>query len=411
MKKLNIALVLLLCCGALAKGQSWKLVTNLPAEPFLELYSNGDKLYAASANRVYHSIDAGLTWAASAPVQNEEDEITDLLVTDRVIYAATLIHGCYISTDHGESWKQHNTGLNGLGAHNLSGLGIRGDKIYVSTIGAGVFEKPLSPAFATWQAFNNNIPWGSIQSLHVDGDQLLAGAGANATLSRNTIGNAQWSETAFDQFNGEINLFLDAMRDGAVLLGAGTQGLYRSTDGGSKWVHFNPRVGLIERARFSKWQEQALVLLTKPSGSFLRSSKNQGESWEAFQPALPIKNLGFDLLEYQGKLFYAASDGLWVLSTTVSTRNPGIEGFELGQNYPNPSAEPYTQVPFRLGRAGHVLIKVFDLLGRAISSTDLGKLPAGKHSTAIDISTLSKGGYLYALVVDGKMLSKMMIVE
>jgi len=411
MKKLNIALVLLLCCGVLVKGQSWQLVRSLPAEPFLELYSSGNKLYAASANRVYQSTNAGLNWTASTPVQNEEDEITDLLVLDGVIYAATIINGCYISTDHGGSWKQHNTGLSGLGAHNLSGLAIRGDKIYVSTIGAGVFEKPLSPAFANWQSFNNNIPWGSIQSLHVDGDQLLAGAGANATLSRNTIGNPQWNESAFDQFNGQINLFLGTMRDGAVLLGVGTQGLYRSTDSGGKWVHFDPRIGLIERARFSKWQEQALVLLTKPSGSFLRTSKNQGESWEVFQPALPVKNLGFDLLEHQGKLFYAASDGLWVLSTTVPTRNPVAVDFELGQNHPNPSAEPYTQVPFRLERAGHVLIKVFDLLGRTMINTDLGKLPAGKHNTPIDISTLSKGGYLYTLVVDGKMLSKMMIVE
>lgn len=411
MKKLTIALVLLLCFGALAKGQSWKLVTTLPAEPFLDLYSNGNKLYAASVNRVYLTTDAGLKWTASAPIQNEDDEITDLLVVDGVIYAATLLNGCYISTDHGESWKQHNTGLSGLGAHNLSGLEIRGDKIYVSTVGAGVFEKPLSPAFATWQPFNNNIPWGSIQSLHVDGDQLIAGAGANATLSRNTIGNTQWYESAFDQFNGEINLFLGAMRDEAILLGAGSQGLYRSADNGSNWVHFNPGVGYIERARFSKWQEQALVLLTKPSGSFLRSSNNRGESWEAFQPVLPVKNLGFDLLEHQGKLFYAASDGLWVLSTTVSTQNPGVENFELGQNHPNPSTEPYIQVPFRLEQAGHVNIQVFDLLGRAIISRDLGKLSAGKHSTPIDISPLSKGVYLYALTVDGKMLSKMMIVE
>lgn len=410
MKALSLLIILFVGFSHLANAQ-WKPVAALPAESFFDLYATEDVLYASTTNRVYFSTDGGLNWTPSALIPAEDDEVSDLLVIDGVIYAAMLLNGCYISTDQGESWKQHNRGLNGLGATNLSALAVRNNKIYVGTVGSGVFEKPLDNPFSPWQPFSHNLLWGNVQSLCVDGEQLLAGAGANATLSRNKIGHTAWDESPFAAFNGNINLFLGAMRQGAILHGVGTQGLYRSIDDGAHWAHFNPGVGLVERAQLVEWQDQPLVLLTKPNGSFLRISKDQGETWSVFQAALPKKNLGFDLLNYAGKLFYAASDGVWVLSPTVPTQNPVVADFELGQNHPNPSNDAYTTIPFRLEQGTTGRLSVFDVLGRVVHQRDLGKLGAGKHESRIDISNLNKGIYVYALEVEGKVLSKRMVIE
>ena len=410
MMKFFSALLIIQLWMATSTQAQWLQVPNIPAEPILALFSEGNDLYAAGANRIYHSKDGGTSWSTSAIIHQDEDEITDLVVVDGIIYAAMIQDGCYISTDGGKNWQKNNAGLTGLGATNLSALAVRGDKIYVATIGAGVFVKPLANPLAPWSPFNTNIPWSNVQSLIADGNQLLAGAGANATLSRNSASSATWSEHSFDRFNGQINLFLDATRSGQVLLGAGSQGLYRSTDDGVKWTHFNPGVGLMERVRFANWQGQVVALLTKPNGSFLRSTTDTGQTWLAFPLAPPKNGLGFDLLAQGGKLFYAASNGLWSLSATVAAREPKEPEMSLGQSFPNPTEDGFARIPFSLRKSQAVSLAVIDLEGRVIRKLSLGWLPAGPHEFTIDLNGVAAGMYTYVLRSEDELQVQRMIV-
>jgi hypothetical protein len=84
-----------------------------------------------------------------------------------------------------------------------------------------------------------------------------------------------------------------------------------------------------------------------------------------------------------------------------SVENNAIPGtFVLYQNYPNPF-NPGTNIKFILGSSGHVIIKVFDILGREIETLMDKDMEAGEHSTGFSSTDLAGGIYFYTLYYNG----------
>ena len=69
----------------------------------------------------------------------------------------------------------------------------------------------------------------------------------------------------------------------------------------------------------------------------------------------------------------------------------------LSQNYPNPF-NPTTVISFSLPQAGHVTLKVYDILGREVATLVDGYMSAGVHDTKFSALFLS-GMYVYRLQV------------
>lgn len=70
--------------------------------------------------------------------------------------------------------------------------------------------------------------------------------------------------------------------------------------------------------------------------------------------------------------------------------------YELMQNYPNPF-NPETSIEYSLSNAGNVKLKVYDVLGREITTLFNGEQQAGKHSVSFNGRGLSSGVYYYKL--------------
>jgi hypothetical protein len=68
----------------------------------------------------------------------------------------------------------------------------------------------------------------------------------------------------------------------------------------------------------------------------------------------------------------------------------------LAQNFPNPF-NPSTRIGYSVARAGHVSLKVFDLLGREIASLIEGEQERGIHSVEWDGAGHAGGIYFYRL--------------
>jgi hypothetical protein len=97
--------------------------------------------------------------------------------------------------------------------------------------------------------------------------------------------------------------------------------------------------------------------------------------------------------------------GFWYqvpqLPTSVETLSFEIPlEYRLEQNFPNPF-NPATTIRFALRARGEVTVRIFDLLGREITTLLKEELPAGVHQVVFDAQTLPSGVYLYRIQTDG----------
>lgn len=80
----------------------------------------------------------------------------------------------------------------------------------------------------------------------------------------------------------------------------------------------------------------------------------------------------------------------------VEENAPVISGFELAQNFPNPF-NPSTSISFTLSKSEFTTLRVYDVLGREMTTMNLGRMDAGKHSVSFNGSEFASGVYFYRL--------------
>jgi len=72
----------------------------------------------------------------------------------------------------------------------------------------------------------------------------------------------------------------------------------------------------------------------------------------------------------------------------------------LYQNYPNPF-NPTTTIRYSISKPTHVVVKIYDGLGKEITTLVDGLLRSGIHQIEFDGSSLSSGIYFYQMITDG----------
>ena len=72
--------------------------------------------------------------------------------------------------------------------------------------------------------------------------------------------------------------------------------------------------------------------------------------------------------------------------------------YALDQNYPNPF-NPTTSIQYQLCEDGFVMLKVYDILGREVTTLVNEQQRAGYYKTSFRPSRLASGVYFYRLQV------------
>lgn len=106
------------------------------------------------------------------------------------------------------------------------------------------------------------------------------------------------------------------------------------------------------------------------------------------------------------------SDLNWATNPPLSTDGKPLPGkFSLRQNYPNPF-NPQTTIEFTLDRQGIVVLTVYDILGRQMSTLVNNTLPAGPHAIRMEASSFPAGVYFYELRTNKNIqVRKMLLVK
>ncbi|MBA4320576.1 MAG: hypothetical protein C0412_19450, partial [Flavobacterium sp.] len=79
-------------------------------------------------------------------------------------------------------------------------------------------------------------------------------------------------------------------------------------------------------------------------------------------------------------------------------------------NYPNPF-NPSSVISYQLPVAEHIILRVFDILGREIATLVNEEKQAGKYEVKFDGSGLASGIYFYQLITNKTTKTMKMILQ
>lgn len=130
------------------------------------------------------------------------------------------------------------------------------------------------------------------------------------------------------------------------------------------------------------------IFTVKPLVKFKGYQKEPGDF-------VAVENYLIDLISY-----YKASS----YSISKSISEPLLE-----QNYPNPF-NPVTLIKFVVPADGHVILRVYDILGREVATLVDEYKKSGSYQVLFDATGLSSGVYFYRLDASGKVVQRKMLL-
>jgi hypothetical protein len=135
-------------------------------------------------------------------------------------------------------------------------------------------------------------------------------------------------------------------------------------------------------------------------------AKFDGQHWTVYNEytsGLPDSWVGSIAIDKLGNKWIGTNRGLsvfredGVILSDVKKDNSSIpETFSLSQNYPNPF-NPSTTISYSIPESRIVTLKIYDMLGKEVTSLLNEYKEAGTHSLQFNASSLSSGIYIYTI--------------
>ena len=342
----------------------------------------------AYRTQAFYTTDGGNTWTSAFPPYMTEWRFTDVEVfdLDNVIFTSSQ---CNDNVCSGDIVKTTNRGQNWTSVTNING-----------------YYEGLN-----W--INNQTGW-AVTNFWND----VPPAVAHILITTNNGQNWNIIFTEIDSLSG-IDLsftavqFLDA-NTGYLLKGLpfGSTQLRKSSNSGNSWVtvdslsqrywdlfFINKDTGWMS----GRYASNALILRTANGGQNWSQQLTGagGIVWKIF---FVDANNGWAL--NQTKIFHTTNGGITGVKL-ISTNSP--DEFRLLQNFPNPF-NPTTTIRYDIKTKGNVELKVFDLLGRELTSLVNENQTPGTYEVVFDASSLPSGVYFYRLKAGDFVDSKKMVV-
>jgi hypothetical protein len=261
----------------------------------------------------------------------------------------------------------------------------------------------------------------TLASLNKNNDSLLLGiknnklllAANDTTLSYTTVDSIfTWNNyfTKFYYSTDKKHIYTTAMKDKIY-------NIVMSEDNGYTWK------GIVasNKSIYVSIDKSKPTDVYYATGKSIFYSANNGSSFTTFN-SLPDTLVGI-YKKSNSDIVYAvttkkrykvtSSDYEMLLSSTVDVKKAdnSVNDFSLLQNYPNPF-NPTTKIEYKIGKAGFVSLKVYNVLGAEITTlVNKEELP-GNYSVTFDGKNLPSGVYFYRLTSNkSELIHKMCLVK
>ena len=406
-----------------------------PSSPFPGLYMSAHSfavgssyILAGTDNGIYSLALQSTTWNSADSGLNA-GRVTSLLFNGSKIYAGASKGGFFISSDNGSRWYNYNAGLRdspnvldwyGSNVYSYGGsqgplilddtdmrwittdslhsintgfwsILIYNSKIYIGTEN-GVWTAKLN--YRGFAKISTGLPISTIYSLIASGNNLFAGI-RNGGVYLSTNNGINW--TAVN--SGISNLTVHSLLSAGSSLFAGTDGgsaLYVTTNNGTNWTQANS--GLDAPRVFSLASGGTYIFAGTANGVYF--SSNNGSSWKAVSSTnMKAQNI-YSLLVIGDNLYAGGDNVIYKRLISEMTSVKDEEGlpaaFELRQNYPNPF-NPVTTINYSVFKSSFVTIKVYDFLGREVTTLVHENKTSGNYSVEFNAGKLVSGVYFYRM--------------
>jgi photosystem II stability/assembly factor-like uncharacterized protein len=354
-------------------GQNWNLV-NIPSPSrvmdicFINSSIGWISLYSG---QIYKTTNGGSSWTEQNNPAHDSNEPLDMIYfIDKdfgwACSGANYGSHIYRTTDGGQSWNWASALYGILDLYFSSkdvGFAVAYHSIYKTTDGG-----------ATWNE-NNPGTNNSIFSLSFI-DENNGWAAGQQYIYRTTNAGTTWKDTVLSNINGQIeSIFFKDNLHGWFICNStdknGSNRVYYTNDGGLNWN--------VQADNIEKWLKKIFFI-------------NQSKGW----------------IVGEGGTILGTDNGGITSVGKIKDKSLPIK-FELYQNYPNPF-NPSTIISYDIKKPGIVSIKIFDVLGREISTLVNKYQEVGNYKVKFNALNLSNGIYFYRLICGENVQAKKMIL-
>lgn len=217
--------------------------------------------YYENGNGVYCSTDGGNKWIHLGL----ENKVVLSLAFDSnsTMYAGTKQDGLFKTTNMGQTWTQHQNGIEGVEVFRLK-INSQ-DHIFIGSENEGVFLSTDGSVSFT----QIGLPISHIQNIDFSPNKNFIFASTPSGVQRYNRTTGVWENKGFKQIEA-----VSVSPSGDLYAATFIDGIYRSTNNGDGWEFISNDV--IERYNFKAITDSILVDATFPN---LKISTDRGSSW------------------------------------------------------------------------------------------------------------------------------------
>ena len=411
MKKIILFSLMIVLTTSIKAQSFWEKIES-PTSEDLTSVTFVDSLHGWIGSRsgsIYHTTDGGNIWETQ--FENDSLYLINFCFLNEDIGFAVAVsnmyepYGSYIlrTTNGGLNWNSEYLRIGELFANKIyfldssNGFLLGYPDLFLRTSDGGFNWRPVSldsSVFAHYpprsiRFFDENYGFACGGVIDIAGVIWRSTDQGYSWVTVTDTSSAPSEPLYTIHFVDSLNVF---MLGGDPEYGAS---IMRSSDAGNFWdydtlgvLYFPIDVGF--RTQSEGWAPLG------PKQLFLYTS-DSGQNWSLLPTpdSTSISNIIFPDSTHG---FAVGSDGAVIKYTyqkpnEIMTNNDGIESFNLAQNYPNPF-NPVTSLSYKISSAAIVSLKVYNILGKEVTSLVNEYKPAGSYTAEFDGTNLPSGVYL-----------------